>query len=187
MVKKDPNKPKRALTAFMFFTAAVRTKTKAELPTGAGIGDVAKAVGKKWGALSDKQKAPYQKKAEADKKRAARELAKYKKSGAEAEWKKNHADGGGKAKKKKDPNKPKRALSAYMFFTAAVRTTTKAELPGDAGIGDVAKKIGAKWNKLSDAQKAPYAKLAAKDKHRAATQLAKYKKSGAEARWAASA
>ena len=82
MVKKDPNAPKRALSAYMFYSAAVRDKTKKELGRDAGITDVAKAIGAKWGKLNDKQKAPYQKKATADKARAAKQRAKYEKSAA---------------------------------------------------------------------------------------------------------
>ena len=185
MVKKDPNAPKRALSAYMFYSAAVRAKTKAELGRDAGITDVAKAIGAKWGKLTDAQKGPYQKKAEADKKRALRERAKYEKSGAKAKWAKNNPSP--KGKRKKDPNAPKRALSAYMFYSAAVRDKTKKELGRDAGITDVAKAIGAKWGKLNDKQKAPYQKKATADKARAAKQRAKYEKSAAYKRYAASA
>ena len=57
-------------------------KTKKELGRDAGITDVAKAIGAKWGKLNDKQKAPYQKKASADKARAAKARSKYLKSAA---------------------------------------------------------------------------------------------------------
>ncbi|TEB22468.1 hypothetical protein FA13DRAFT_1740993 [Coprinellus micaceus] len=39
-----------------------------------------------------------------------------------------------KSKKEKDPNKPKRPLSAYMFFSQDWRERIKAENP-DAGFG----------------------------------------------------
>jgi hypothetical protein len=40
------------------------------------------------------------------------------------------------AKAKKDPNAPKRPLSAYMFFSSANRTTVKAENP-EASFGEL--------------------------------------------------
>ena len=75
-------------------------------------------------------------------------------------------------KAKKDPNKPKGASSAYIFYSSAMRPKLKKD--GDS-IGDVAKKIGVEWGKLSDKEKAPYQKLADADKVRAQKALAKYK------------
>ena len=40
------------------------------------------------------------------------------------------------AKKKKDPNAPKRGQSSFMFFSAEVRSTVKSENP-DFGFGDI--------------------------------------------------
>lgn len=58
--------------------------------------------------------------------------------------------GGGKAKK--DPKAPKRALSAYMFFSQDWRERVKAENP-DAGFGEIGKLLGARWKELSDEEK----------------------------------
>ncbi|KAJ7819520.1 high mobility group box domain-containing protein [Mycena leptocephala] len=69
-------------------------------------------------------------------------------------------------KGKKDPNAPKRALSAYMFFSQDWRERIKAENP-DAGFGEVGKLLGAKWKELDDEEKKPYVDQAAKDKTRA--------------------
>ncbi|KAE9387035.1 hypothetical protein BT96DRAFT_838275, partial [Gymnopus androsaceus JB14] len=61
---------------------------------------------------------------------------------------------------------PKRALSAYMFFSQDWRERIKAENP-DAGFGEVGKLLGAKWKELDDEEKKPYVEQAAKDKERA--------------------
>lgn len=45
------------------------------------------------------------------------------------------ADKPARGKGKKDPNAPKRALSAYMFFSQDWRERVKAENP-DAGFGE---------------------------------------------------
>ncbi|KAF5329550.1 hypothetical protein D9619_009028 [Psilocybe cf. subviscida] len=76
-------------------------------------------------------------------------------------------------KGKKDPNAPKRALSAYMFFSQDWRERIKAENP-DAGFGEVGKLLGAKWKELDDAEKKPYADQAARDKERADDEKAAY-------------
>ena len=56
------------------------------------------------------------------------------------------------ARGKKDKNAPKRALSAYMFFSQDWRERIKAENP-DAGFGEVGKLLGAKWKELDDDEK----------------------------------
>jgi hypothetical protein len=76
-------------------------------------------------------------------------------------------------KSKKDPHAPKRALSAYMFFSQDWRERIKAENP-DAGFGEVGKLLGAKWKELDDAEKKPYADQAARDKERADEEKAAY-------------
>ncbi|KAF9264531.1 hypothetical protein L218DRAFT_958238 [Marasmius fiardii PR-910] len=71
-----------------------------------------------------------------------------------------------RAKAKKDPKAPKRALSAYMFFSQDWRERIKSENP-DASFGEVGKLLGAKWKELDDDEKKPYIEQAAKDKERA--------------------
>ncbi|WVQ97530.1 non-histone chromosomal protein 6 [Kwoniella sp. CBS 9459] len=75
--KKDPNKPKRALSAYMFFVQDYRERIKAENPE-ATFGDVGKLLGIKWKEMSPPEKKPYEDKAQADKARADRENAVYK-------------------------------------------------------------------------------------------------------------
>ncbi|KAF8182885.1 high mobility group box domain-containing protein [Pholiota molesta] len=76
-------------------------------------------------------------------------------------------------KAKKDPNAPKRALSAYMFFSQDWRERIKTENP-DAGFGEVGKLLGAKWKELDEDEKKPYIEQAAKDKERADEEKAAY-------------
>ncbi|KAF3911748.1 hypothetical protein AA313_de0205719 [Arthrobotrys entomopaga] len=68
-------------------------------------------------------------------------------------------------KKKKDPNAPKRGLSAYMFFANEQRENVRSENPGIA-FGQVGKVLGERWKALSDKQRAPYEAKAAADKQR---------------------
>merc|ERR1712203_282789 len=51
-----------------------------------------------------------------------------------------------KQRKKKDPNAPKRPMSAYFLFMNATRPTVRKENP-DASIGEVAKILGKMWGR----------------------------------------
>ena len=72
---KDPNAPKRALTAYFIWLAENREAIK---KPGMSATQVAKAAGAAWRELTDKSK--WEKKAEEDKKRYERENAEYKNS-----------------------------------------------------------------------------------------------------------
>ncbi|KAF5353237.1 hypothetical protein D9756_003684 [Leucocoprinus leucothites] len=76
-------------------------------------------------------------------------------------------------KAKKDPKAPKRALSAYMFFSQDWRERIKAENP-DAGFGEVGKLLGAKWKEMDEDEKKPYVEQASADKTRAEKEKADY-------------
>ncbi|KAG7129931.1 Non-histone chromosomal protein 6 like [Verticillium longisporum] len=79
--KKDPNAPKRGLSAYMFFANEQRENVREENP-GISFGQVGKLLGERWKALNEKQRGPYEAKAVADKKRYEDEKAAY---NAEAE------------------------------------------------------------------------------------------------------
>lgn len=74
--KKDPDAPKRSLSAYMFFANENRDIVRAE-NLGISFGQVGKLLGEKWKALTPEDKTPYENKAEADKKRYEKEKAEY--------------------------------------------------------------------------------------------------------------
>ncbi|TGZ81401.1 Non-histone chromosomal protein 6 [Ascodesmis nigricans] len=74
--KKDPNAPRRGLSAYMFFANEQRENVRNENP-GIAFGQVGKVLGERWKALNEKQRAPYEAKAAADKKRYEQEKAAY--------------------------------------------------------------------------------------------------------------
>jgi hypothetical protein len=82
--KKDPNAPKRGLSAYMFFANEQRDNVREENP-GISFGQVGKILGERWKALNDKQRAPYEAKAAADKKRYEDEKQAYNAEGDEEE------------------------------------------------------------------------------------------------------
>lgn len=167
MPKKDKNKPKRGLTAFMYFSQERRKEIKNSEPN-ISFGDVAKKIGVEWKKLNDSKKSKFEKMAVKDKARYLKQMESYTPP----------ADSGDdvvkKIKKKKDPNAPKRGLSSFMFFSKERRVVLKSKHP-DISFGEVAKKIGVEWKKLSDSHKSKYLKLAENDKQRYLKQLANYK------------
>jgi hypothetical protein len=74
--KKDPNQPKRGLSAYMFFANEQRDKVREDNP-GIKFGEVGKKLGEQWKSLSEKDKEPYDAKAKADKQRYEEEKAAY--------------------------------------------------------------------------------------------------------------
>ena len=147
---KDPNKPKRAMVAFMFFSIDQRPEVQKANPT-LKIAEISKILGEKWRGMSAAQKAKYDAKAAADKKRYEKEMKAY-----------------------KPPYKPKRAMVAFMFFSIEMRPTVQKSNKG-MGIADISKVLGAKWRGMSDAEKAPYEKKAQADKIRYEKEMKTFK------------
>lgn len=76
--KKDPHAPKRALSAYMFFVKDKRLEIIKDHPElTKDIAKVGKMIGDAWSKLSEAQKLPYQKKADQDKDRYAKEKEEY--------------------------------------------------------------------------------------------------------------
>ena len=79
------------------------------------------------------------------------------------------------AKKKKDPNAPKRALSAYNYFVTENQQSIKSKMTGDdIKQADVMKEVARQWKELPDSKKKKYNKLAEKDKKRYTTEMEAY-------------
>jgi structure-specific recognition protein 1 len=79
-----------------------------------------------------------------------------------------------KAKKVRDPNKPKRSKNAFMFFSAAKRAEIKESNP-DMKSTDISKQLGLLWKALSDDDKKPFELLAATEKEAYDKAMAAYK------------
>jgi len=91
---KDANAPKRSLSAFFCFCADERQKVKAMNPE-YGIGDVAKVLGRMWGTASPEVKARYQALSDKDKARYEREMQVYKSTPQANFHQGNHGGHGG--------------------------------------------------------------------------------------------
>jgi len=80
-----------------------------------------------------------------------------------------------KKKAKTDPNAPKKATNAYVYFTKDNREKFKKE-KADMKPADVTKELALKWKNLTDAERAPYLKSATEDKVRYEKELKEYEK-----------
>lgn len=107
--------------------------------------------------MNDKEKHRFHLLSEKDKKRYDGEMATFKNTKGAKEARKK--------KRTKDPDAPKRSLSAFFWFCNDERSKVKQTMP-DSTVGEVAKELGRRWNECTEDQKAKYEALAAKDKAR---------------------
>jgi hypothetical protein len=176
--KKDPNAPKKATSAYFYFAAKRRDEFKKANSTLSMLEKSAQ-IGVDWKALSEKDRAPFVKLAEEDKKRHAKEKANYTPPAKDSDSSDSSSDEDKPKKKKqkkdKDPNAPKRNMNAYMFYAADNRAALKEKSPGLKPT-EVTSTLGAQWKALSEAGRKPYEKKAADDKTRYEEAMTKYSK-----------
>lgn len=79
-----------------------------------------------------------------------------------------------KSKAKKDPNAPKKPLSAYMLFAKETREKIKKE-NSDATFGEIGRKLGEAWRSVDKKNKDKFVKKAEKDKDRYKQEMVDYK------------
>ena len=91
-------------------------------------------MSKEFKKLDPDERAEWNDAATKDKERYQEEMKSYDPPSDEEDY------GGGRRRKKakKDPNKPKRNMSAFFLYSNAVRSTVKEENP-EAKFGDIAK------------------------------------------------
>ena len=79
------------------------------------------------------------------------------------------------AKRKRDPNAPKRPMTAFMYFAREERPKVMKDNP-NFSVPEIGRELGARWRKLEDNERAKFDALAAKDMARYQAQMKKYKK-----------
>lgn len=163
---KDPNKPKRNMSAFFLYSNANRDRIKLENP-GIKFGQVAQLLSAEFKQISATERAKWDAKALEDKERYQRQMEHYVPPD-------DLDDDGPRKKKKKDPNAPKRNMSAFFLYSNDIRPTVKLQNP-DAKFGDIAKIISRQYKALSEKELAVYNKKAAEDKERYQRQMRIYR------------
>jgi hypothetical protein len=83
-----------------------------------------------------------------------------------------------KIKPMKDPAKPKRPTSGYLYFCEDARPKLMKRMRGKKNkkvkLGDIAKELGAMWKDLTDENKIVYVEKSKKDKERYLDEMEKY-------------
>jgi len=153
---KDPNAPKKPLSAYFLFSQEERLKVKGENPD-MSITEVAKELGKRWATIDPVAKQSYEAKYQESRKLYDAEMSHYKPQ-----------------KKKKDPNAPKQPLSAYFIFSAEERLKVKEGNP-NYSICDVAKELGRRWADMDPALKQQYQARAEEERQKYDVDMASYR------------
>ncbi|KAJ3438390.1 high mobility group protein [Anaeramoeba flamelloides] len=78
-------------------------------------------------------------------------------------------------RRRKDPNAPKRNLSAYFFYVREQRTNVQRENP-ELKISEISRLIAQGWKNLSETERGPYHSLANEDKIRYKKEMEEYQK-----------
>ncbi|KAF7236023.1 FACT complex subunit SSRP1 [Varanus komodoensis] len=116
---KDPNAPKRPLSAYMLWLNANRDKIRAECP-GMSVTDVSKKAGELWKGMSKEKKEEWDRKAEEAKKDYEKAMKEYSEGGKSDSSKKE------KPKKKKKPEKPGKGRPEKKVVTPSKSSVSKS-------------------------------------------------------------
>jgi len=199
--KKDESKPKQPATAYLLYCNAHREQARAANPD-VSFGDLTKVLSEMWKTVGEEEKSTLEASLNEGRARYQSEMVKYNKeqdikkeedkaleflhSKQEQElamqllkqyqaFMKENQEGedGAKSGKEVDPNKPKRSLTAFMFFSTETR-----KLKIDQGVpiafAELSKLVGEEWNKLSAPKRKKYDKLAEADQLRYAGEMELY-------------
>jgi high mobility group protein B2 len=173
--EKDPNAPKRNLSAYLLYQNAMREQFKRENP-GMTFGQLAKYTSHMYRNLTPEEKATWEARAAQDKARYDAALARYvPPPGHDARGVLIEDSRPRKRNKRgpKDPAAPKRASGAYVFFTNDMRPKVLQEYPGIKFV-ELGKVLGERWRALTPLQKKHYEGIAAEDKVRFQMEMQQY-------------
>ena len=157
------------MTAYAFFVQTCREEHKKKHPEeNVVFAEFSKKCAERWKTMSDKEKKRFHDMAEGDKKRYDAEMQNYVPP-------KGEKVRGKKRKQIKDPNAPKRSLSAFFWYCHDERGKVKGANP-EYGVGDIAKELGRRWSDADPEAKSKYEQIAEKDKARYEKEMTAYKK-----------
>lgn len=169
MVKST--KPKGAKSAYILFCQQFRDQYKKENPDNVlSFSDLSKLCSEKWKSVSENDKNVLKEQAVEDKNRYVKEMENYQPDPNQSLKAKR------KMKRKlKDPKKPKRPLSSFLFFCEEHRQSIREQNP-ELKIGDISKVLGKMWSECVD--KTKYDMQNAKDKERFEAAMKEYSTNG---------
>lgn len=163
------NKPRGRMTAYAFFVQTCREEHKKKHPDeNVVFAAFSKKCAERWNTMSEKEKQRFHEMAEQDKRRFDLEMQNYVPP-------KDIKVRGRKRQQMKDPNAPKRSLSAFFWFCNDERSKVKANNP-EYTMGDIAKELGRRWAAADPEVKSKYESLSEQDKARYDREMTAYKK-----------
>jgi len=159
-------KPKGRMSSYTFFVQMCREEHRKKHPNeNVNFTEFSKKCAERWKQMTEPEKKRFGEMADKDKMRYDKEMSSYNPP-VEA--------GGRRKKKKKDPNAPKRPLSAFFLFCADERPNVKVLYP-TYSVGETAKELGERWNKVPAELKSQYEAKVALDKTRYERDMENYK------------
>eukprot|EP01117_Protostelium_nocturnum_P011167 TRINITY_DN4056_c0_g1_i1.p1 TRINITY_DN4056_c0_g1~~TRINITY_DN4056_c0_g1_i1.p1 ORF type:complete len:207 (+),score=87.30 TRINITY_DN4056_c0_g1_i1:111-731(+) len=172
--KKDPLKPKRGMSSFMFFANDKRAEVRTANPS-LKITEVGRKLGEMWKELTPEEKKKYEDLSSKDSERYQEAMKGYTKPESDSD---SSDDDSSKKKRKKnkekkDPNRPKRAMSSFMFFANEKRAEVKAKYP-DLKVTEIGKKLAELWKELDADEKKKYSDIADSDRERYRNAISTY-------------
>ncbi|AEE84808.1 HMG (high mobility group) box protein [Arabidopsis thaliana] len=195
--KKDCPETKRPSSSYVLWCKDQWTEVKKENPE-ADFKETSNILGAKWKSLSAEDKKPYEERYQVEKEAYLQVIAKEKREKEamkllEDDQKQRTAmelldqylnfvqeaeqDNKKKNKKEKDPLKPKHPVSAFLVYANERRAALREE---NKSVVEVAKITGEEWKNLSDKKKAPYEKVAKKNKETYLQAMEEYKRTKEE-------
>jgi len=167
--KGDSGKPRGRMTSYAYFVQTCREEHKNKHPDeNVVFSEFSRKCADRWKPMSEKEKKRFQDMADRDKNRYESEMQHYVPPAGEK--------GRGK-KRTKDPNAPKRSLSAFFWFSNDERARIKSLNP-EYRIGDVAKELGRLWAQIDPSVKQKYEAMSERDKARYEREMSAYKNRG---------
>lgn len=167
---KDPNAPKKPLSAYFLYANDKRDEIRREFPE-MSTTDVAKESGRRWAQLSPEEKEKYESRSKESKSEYDQAMSSYVPTQMYQQPATKHQ------KKVKDPNAPKPPLSAYFLFGNAERDRVRKEHP-EMTMPEIAKQLGKEWATLSQEEKQPYQQKSDEDRQRYDREMAAYRGGG---------
>ncbi|KAK7074319.1 High mobility group box 1 [Halocaridina rubra] len=161
------SKPRGRMSAYAFFVQTCREEHKKKHPEeNVVFSEFSRKCADRWKTMTDKEKHRFYEMAENDKARYDNEMKGYRGP--------RTPRGSRKRRHRKDPNAPKRALSAFFWFSSDERPKIRAANP-DMNVGEIAKQLGAAWGTTAPEIKAKYEVMAENDKARYEREMKAFK------------
>ena len=159
---------KGACTQWIHFCKANRENVIRDNP-GITFGEIPRKISTMWKNLTSEEKKPWYDMYNEDKKRYLAQLQNL--SPQDISTLKKYK----RFKRKKDKERPRVPLSAYMFYVIDVRDNIR-KLNPQATFEDIGRKLGQSWNSLNNTNKQKYQILSAKDKDRYEKDMLTYRR-----------